>query len=197
MSDVKKAQADVPIHEVIANRWSPYVYDERPVSAEDLRAVFEAARWAASAFNEQPWRYIVATKDTPEAYEQLLYCLVEANQAWAKQAPVLGLSMVSLNYSRDGKTNGTALHDLGLATANLVLEAASRGLMVHQMGGILPGRAAELYKVPEGFQVLTGFALGYPGTEESELAKRDLTPRSRRPIDELVFGEAFGRAFTF
>ncbi len=197
MSDVKKARADVPIHELIAARWSPYVYDDRSVPAEDLRAVFEAARWAPSAFNEQPWRYIVATKDNPEAYEQVLYCLVEANQAWAKRAPVLGLTVVSLNYGRNGQPNGTAVHDLGLATGNLLIEAAARGLMVHQMGGILPDRARELYKVPKGFQVMTGFALGYPGTSEGELAKRDQAPRARHSVQEFVFGEEFGQVYEF
>lgn len=197
MNDAKKPQLDVPVHALIATRWSPYVFSDQAVAKSDLKAVFEAARWAASAFNEQPWRYIVATQDDPDAYQQVLSCLVEANQAWARRAPVLGLAVVSLNYARNGQPNGTASHDLGLANANLTLEAAARGLMVHQMGGILPDRAAELFAVPEGFQVMTGLALGYPGEGEGDLAQRDQTPRSRRPVEEFVFSGAFGRAFDF
>jgi nitroreductase len=200
MSEKKIATAEVPVHEIIAGRWSPYFYAEKPVPAEDLAGIFEAARWAASAFNEQPWRYIVATKDQPEEYDRLLSCLVEANQTWARRAPVLALAVVSLNYAHNGKPNGSAKHDLGLASATLTLEAASRGLQVHQMGGILPDRAADLYRVPEGYQVVTGLAIGYPGDPdegEGELAERDQTPRKRRPRAEFVFGGRFGEAFGF
>jgi nitroreductase len=195
MSHVKNAAPDYPVQEVITRRWSPYLYSERPVSLQDVRAVFEAARWAASAYNEQPWRYIVATKDNAEEYEKLLSCLVEPNQAWARNAPVLALGIARLTYSQNDKPNGTALHDLGLASANLTLEATARGLYAHQMGGILPDRARELYGVPDGYQVLTALALGYPGEGDGPLAERDAAPRSRKPQAEFVFAGEFGKAF--
>lgn len=195
MSHLKIAQPDHPVHELITSRWSPYLYADRPVSDADLRAVFEAARWAASAYNEQPWRYLVATRDNPTEYEKLLSCLVEPNQVWAGRAPVLALGMASLNYAHNGQPNGTALHDLGLASASLTFEASARGLLVHQMGGILPDRARQLYQVPEGFQVLTALALGYPGAGEGPLADRDAAPRSRRSQAEFVFGGTFGEAY--
>lgn len=191
MSDVKRASPDHPIREELAARWSPYSWDDRPVSEEDLRSVFEGARWAASAFNEQPWRYVVATKGRPEEYEKLLSCLVEGNREWAKFVPVLALGVIRKSFARNEKPNRVALHDLGQASANLAIEATSRGLHVHQMGGILPDRAREVYGIPERFEAITGLAIGYagesPGTPE-ELKERDRKGRSRRPLAEFVFG---------
>jgi nitroreductase len=195
MSEAKKPALDYPVHPMIANRWSPYYFDEKGISPENLRSIFEGARWAASAFNEQPWRYIVATRENPAEHQRLLSCLVEPNQAWAKRAPVLALAVISQNYRHNGKPNGTALHDLGLASANLTLEAANHGIMVHQMAGIVPDRARDLYSIPDGFLAVTGLALGYPGEGDSELAQRDSAPRQRRTQEEFVFGQTFGQAF--
>lgn len=195
MNEAKKPVLDHAVHELVASRWSPSVWSDRSVSAEDLRAVFEAARWAPSAFNEQPWRYLVATREDAVEFERLLSCLVEANRNWARHAPVLALSIMSLQLARNGKPNGTAAHDVGLATANLTVEATARGLAVHQMGGILPDRAREIYGIPEGFAALTGLALGYAGEPVGEFAARDLSPRTRRPQAGFVFGGGFGRAY--
>jgi nitroreductase len=195
MNEQKKPNLEHEVHELISRRWSPYVFDDRSVSQEDLLAVFEAARWAPSSYNEQPWRYIVATKDNSAEFERLLSCLVEGNQEWARHAPVLALGVVSLSFARNGKPNKTAHHDLGLAAAHLTVEATSRGLSVHQMAGILPERAKELYEVPDGFEVLTALAIGYPGSPTGELGKRDQSPRSRRPLREFVFSGSFGNPF--
>ena len=138
----KKAATDYPIHELLATRWSPYAFEDRPVPEADLRSLFEAARWAPSSYNEQPWNYIVATRDDPEQFQRLLSCLVDGNQVWAKAAPVLALGVVSLKFTLNGKDNRAAVHDLGLAAGNLVLEASARGLVVHQMIGILPDKVA-------------------------------------------------------
>ena len=143
-----RAETDRPVHELIAARWSPYAFADRPVAKEDLRSLFEAARWAPSSYNEQPWSYLVATKDDPEAFARVLSCLVEGNQVWARAAPVLAVGCTRLTFVRNGKPNAAALHDLGLASANLCLEATARGLAVHQMIGILPERVRELYEVP-------------------------------------------------
>ena len=131
------------------------------MSVADLQSLFEAARWAPSSYNEQPWSYIVATREQPELYARVLSCLVEGNQAWAKAAPVLGLGCTNLRFKLNGKDNDAAQHDLGLASGNLCLEATARGLVVHQMIGILPDRARELFHVPEGVRPLTGLAIGY------------------------------------
>jgi nitroreductase len=155
--------ADHPVHELLTKRWSPYSFDVQSVTDEDLRSLFEAARWAPSSYNEQPWNYIVAKKENPEEFQRLLSCLVEGNQVWAKAAPVLALGIAKLRFARDDQPNRAAIHDLGLAAGNLVVEATARGLWVHQMIGILPDKAREIYAIPEGYEPLTGIAIGYAG----------------------------------
>jgi hypothetical protein len=127
----------------------------------------------------------------------LLTCLVEVNQAWAKAAPVLVIGCTSLRFARNGQPNAAAVHDLGLASASLTLEATARGLFVHQMIGILPDRVRELYRVPEGVQPLTGLAIGYigdPNTLPEKYRERDLTLRSRKPLAQFVLSGEWGIA---
>jgi nitroreductase len=197
MSFPKQASPDHPINELLLKRWSPYAFADRPVSQEILRSLFEAARWAASSYNEQPWRYIVATKADPEAFERIHSCLVEGNQPWTKAAPVLAIGCTSLKFALNGKPNAAAQHDLGLASASLTLEATARGLFVHQMIGILPDRVREQYGVPDDFLPLTGLAIGYLGDLNNlpeHYRPRDLAPRQRRPLPEFVFGGKWGEA---
>jgi nitroreductase len=191
----KKALTDSPIHELLTGRWSPYAFDDRPVPEADLRSLFEAARWAPSSYNEQPWRYIVATQEDPAQFQRLLSCLVDGNQVWAKAAPVLALGVVSLSFARNATANRAAVHDLGLAAGNLLLEATARGIVVHQMIGILPDKAREVYGIPEGFEAWTGMAIGYRGDPASlpdPLRQRDLAPRQRKPLREFVFSGQWG-----
>jgi len=198
VTDIKKAQPDHPVADSIAKRWSPYVFADRAVPLEELLSLFEAARWAPSSYNEQPWHYIVATQDDRPGFERVLSCLVEPNREWARHAPVLALGVVSLRFTRNKKPNAAAEHDLGLASANLTLEATRRGIAVHQMIGILPERAVEVFDVPEGFRVLTGLAIGYPGENpavESKFEDRDSKARDRRPLAEFVFSGAWGRPY--
>jgi nitroreductase len=195
MNAHKQATPNHPIQDLIARRWSPYAFADRPVSDDDLRSLFEAARWAASSYNEQPWRYIVATRANPDEFARLLSCLVEGNQAWARAAPVLALGCTSLNFALNGKPNAAAVHDLGLASATLTLEATARGLFVHQMIGIVPDKARQVYGIPEGVQPLTGLAIGYaadPATLPEKLRERDLAPRQRKTLREFVFGGQWG-----
>ncbi len=190
-----RAATDHPVHDLIAARWSPYAFADRPVAKADLLSLFEAARWAASSYNEQPWSYLVATKDDPSEFSRLLSCLVEGNQAWAKNAPVLALGCTSLKFARDGRPNAAAVHDLGLASGNLALEATARGLVVHQMIGILPDKAREAYQIPEGVQPLTGLAIGYPGAAAvlpENLRPRDAARRPRKPLAAFVYGGKWG-----
>ena len=195
MNTQKLATPDHPIQEVLTHRWSPYGFSDRPVSDADLRSLFEAARWAASSYNEQPWRYIVATKADQAAFNTLLSCLVDANQSWAVAAPVLALGCVNLKFSHNGNPNVVAIHDLGAASASLTVEATARGLSVHQMGGILPDRAREVYRIPEGSQAVTALAIGYaadPSNLPDNLKGRDLKPRTRNPINEFLFSGEWG-----
>jgi len=191
----KEASPDYPILDVIANRWSPYGFSDRPVSRDDLCSLLEAARWAPSSYNEQPWSYIVALKEDEEAFKQLHSCLVEGNQGWAENAPVLMLCCASLRFTRNDKPNAAAIHDLGLAAENLCLEATARGLYVHQMIGILPDKAREVYDIPEGTEAVTGMAIGYaadPSDLPDKLKERDTAPRERKPLSEFVFAGKFG-----
>jgi nitroreductase len=197
MNSPKQAKLDHPINDLIAERWSPCAFAARPVSKQDLCSLFEAARWAPSSYNEQPWSYIVATRDDGAAYEQLLSCLVEGNQGWAKTAPVLALGCTTLTFSRNNQPNDAAQHDLGLASAMLCLEAAARGLFVHQMIGILPDRARDIYKIPPAVRPLTGLAIGYlgdPNQLPEHFRQRDLAPRSRKPLGQFVYGGTWGSA---
>lgn len=194
-NDVKRGAPDHPVHEWITGRWSPYVYAHRTVPLDDLRSIFEAARWAASSYNEQPWRYIVATKEDPEEYGKVLSCLAPGNREWAKAAPVLALGLFKKTFTRNGRPNRVALHDLGAASATLTFEASARGIKVHQMGGIRPDEARELFGVPDDYDIVTALALGYEAPEPDnadDFGERDLTPRTRRPLAEYLFGGKFG-----
>jgi len=195
MSHPKRADAEFPIHEVLASRYSPFVFEDRDIPPADLRSIFEAARWAPSSFNEQPWRYVLAPKNVPEEFARMLSCLTDSNQQWAKSAAVLALAITRIVFSRNGKPNRMAFHDLGWATATLTYEAVSRGIYVHPMAGILPDRARELYSVPPEFEVVTGLALGYqvpPERVPSEWQQKELAGRSRRPQAETVFAMTWG-----
>ena len=194
---VKKARTDRLIQDVLASRYSPYGFADRSVSHADLASVFEAARWAASSFNEQPWSFVVALREDPEEFELLLSCLVEGNQSWAKRAPVLALGTFRQKFSHNDRPNRVALHDLGLASATLTVEAEARGLCVHQMAGILPDRAREVYGIPAHVEAATALAIGYAADPDSlpdNLKLRDLTPRERKATREFVFGAGWGRA---
>lgn len=193
----KRASADHPIHELISDRWSPYGFSDRPVSQSDLCGLFEAVRWSASSYNEQPWSFIVAAKDKPDRYEEILSCLLEGNQGWAGQAPVLMIAVASMRFSRNNKPNRVAIHDLGLAAATLTFEATARGLAVHQMAGILPDKARVLFAIPEGHDPITALAVGYAEAPESlpdALKERDSAPRTRKPLSQFVFEGKWGDA---
>jgi nitroreductase len=186
----KKASIDHPIHEFLAERWSPYAFKDRSVSQSDLCSLFEAARWSASSYNEQPWSYIIATKENPDQFQQLLSC-------WAKDAPVLALGIISHKFARNGDNNRSAIHDLGLASGNLVVEATARGLCIHQMIGILQDKAREIFDIPENSEAWTGMAIGYQGdpmTLPDALQARDLAPRQRKPLAQFVFSGKWGNS---
>lgn len=190
------ARVDRPIHDLLRRRWSPRAFDPRPVEREKLLAILEAARWAASSNNEQPWSYIVATTDEPEEYEQMLSCLVPGNQVWAKHAPVLMISVVKTIFSRNGTPNRVAFHDVGAASAQLTIEALAHGLFVHQMGGIELGRIKVVYGLPENHEPVAGLAVGYPGDPsmlDDKLRTRETAARVRKRVGEFAFSRKFGQ----
>jgi nitroreductase len=191
----KPAPADFPITDLLAHRWSPRGFSDRAVDEKSIRSLLEAARWAPSCFNEQPWYFIVATKDHPEEFARMLACLAGANQAWAKHAPVLMISVAADNWKRDGKPNRHAQHDTGIASAMLSIQATAMGMQVHMMGGFDPEKACTTYNIPDGFTSMAAFAIGYPGDPAmlpEELRRRETAPRSRKPQSEFVFSGNWG-----
>jgi nitroreductase len=193
----KAAPVDHPVHDLIRARWSPRAFASRAVDGATLASLFEAARWGASSFNEQPWRFIVATSDDAEGFRRALACLSPRNRAWAHAAPALAFSVASMTLARSGKPNRVALHDVGLAVAQLVLEATARGLVVHQMAGIDHDAIRETYRIPAGFEPVAGIALGYPGdpaTLPDDFQQSEAAPRARRPLAQSVFTGSWDRS---
>lgn len=187
---VKHATPDHPVLAAVTERWSPYVYEPRPVEEVKLLSCLEAARWAASSFNEQPWSFIVARRQDQAAFANALGCLMEANQVWAKDAGVLILTVVSRLFTRNSTPNRVAEHDLGMATANLSLQAVAVGLQAHHMAGVNLARMRQVYEIPEGQDPYTAIALGYAGdaaSSGSPVAERDKGPRARKPLADFVF----------
>lgn len=194
----KIAHTDVPVHEVIARRWSPRAIDaQRPVPRDHVLSVLEAARWAPSCFGDEPWRFIVCDRQTDRAaWDSALACLTEKNQSWAGQAPVLILSVAAGTFRAGGKPNRWGQYDTGAASENLCLQATALGLAVHQMGGFDAARLCAAFDVPEGFTPMSVIALGFPGDPDAlseELRERELAERQRRPLAELCFAARWGK----
>jgi nitroreductase len=193
-------QGSMEIHDVLRGRWSPKLFCEEPVEPEKLRTILEAARWAPSSFNEQPWSFIVARRENPQEYSALLSSLSQKNQGWARRAPVLILSVAKLNLTINGQLNRHAFHDVGLATANLIVQASALGLFTHPMGGFSVEKARAALGIPEGYEPVTVIALGYlPELMESGESASSLVAknRSRKPLDEFVFEGRWGRRSRF
>jgi nitroreductase len=179
----------MPLLAEIANRWSPRAYDPREPSEAELEQVFEAARWAMSCFNDQPWVYIVTRRSETQLHADAVAGLNEYNRAWAAGAPVLGYSLARPNFAATGKPNRHAWHDVGAASAMLSIQATHLGMMVHQMAGILPEVVRERFAVPAELEVVAGFAMGWPGDPEQlpePLRSRERAPRERKPLTDLL-----------
>ena len=188
---VKHAPATPGVIEEILARWSPRAFSHKPVPAEDLKKIFEAARWAASSYNEQPWRFLVGHRGDP-TYQKIFDSLVEFNQGWAKSAPVLILSAASKHFAHNKTPNHFAIHDTGAATAYLVLQATALGLHAHSMAGFDQEKARAAFGIPESFQIGAVTALGHLGDVNSlpeGLLEQEVSPRQRKPLAEFVFAE--------
>jgi nitroreductase len=187
---IKQAISAPGVLPVIHERWSARAFADRDVSQEDLKRLFEAARWAPSSNNEQPWRYIVGTRGT-ETHRKIYESLVGFNQAWAGKAPVLILGVAKSTFSHNNTPNLHAVYDLGAASAYLVLQAAALGLTTHQMAGFDRDKARKLLGIPEGFELGVAMALGYQGEPETlgndVLIQRETSPRERKPLSEFVY----------
>lgn len=195
----KNATTSYPIHNLIQRRWSPRSFADKTVEGEKIVRILEAARWSPSWRNDQPWRFIVATKENPEEYCRLFDCLKPGNQRWAGRAPVLMIAVAKNGYDHGPQYNPVTLYDTGQAVAQLTIEALSHGLYVHQMGGIHVERIREIYGIPKTYQPVVALALGYlgrPAELPSDLAAKEESPRTRLPLGEIAFRDAWGQPFS-
>ena len=192
----KPAKTDHPINELIAKRWSARAFSTRPVERAKLLSVLEAARWAPSSRNEQPWRYIVFTNDNPEKLRKAQSVLKEINN-YSKRAPVLICAITKKTYSDNGNYNRLHFHDLGAANENMFLEAFNQGLIMHEMGGFDVQKAKEVFNIPEDFEAGIMIAIGYQDVHQvlpESLSQKAHLPRERKPISEIAFLEELGNS---
>jgi nitroreductase len=194
----KKATTDYPVHPLIQERWSPRAFDTRAVEVEKLRSLLEAARWAPSGGNGQPWHFLVGVQGS-EMHARLVEVIKEGNLPWAEQAPVLMLTVAKMTTS-SGRPHIHAFHDVGLAVANLTFQATALDLYVHQMGGFYPEKARTQFAIPDGYEPVTMVAIGYlgdPDQLDEKNRERELTARTRRPLSEFVFEGLWGETAQF
>jgi len=192
----KLADTTYPIEPLLKRRWSPRAFAHRPVEPAKLLSLLEAARWSASCANQQPWYFIMATREEEAEYARLLSCLRDNNQQWASHAPVLMVSVAKLSFDMNGQPNRYAFHDVGLAVANLIVQATALGLFVHQMAGFYPDKVKALYGVPDDFEPVAGIVLGYPGDPAilpEDLQQREVALRVRKPLETFVFQGTWGQ----
>jgi len=191
----KPAETLTPVHALISKRWSPRAFADRAIEDDKLHSIFEAARWAPSSRNEQPWAFFVVTKSESESFELLLGTLMDSNRVWAQNAPALIMTLAHTVLEKDGKPNHLGFHDLGLATSNLVIQATALGLATHPMAGFHPEMARARFHVPEGWEPVSVIAVGYPGNADTlpeSLRERESAPRRRKPLADFVFSESWG-----
>lgn len=199
--DHKIADLHTQVLAEIRHRWSPRAYSDREVTVADLYTLFRAGTWAASCYNEQPWRFVMGSRhSSPEAWERVFQCLVPGNQGWAQSAPVLGIVIGKNDFTQTGKPNAYTAYDSGQAMATMALQATHMGLQLHQMGGFDAIKAREQLGIPEGYTPLAAFALGYVGNAdqltEDWTIESETSRRTRKPLEELVFTGTWGEAFS-
>jgi nitroreductase len=188
---LKHAPDVAGVHDLILRRWSPRAFAEKGVSPAEIRKLFEAARWAASSSNEQPWRFFVGRKGD-ETYGKIFNALVPFNQTWAKSAPLLILSVAKKTFTEKGNANHYNLHDTGAATAMLALQATASGMHAHSMAGFDTEQVRASFGIPSDYDIGAVTAVGYFGDPESlpdYMLKTEVAPRQRKPLEEFVFSE--------
>ena len=188
MSVARARRSDLPVHPVLNERFSPRAFSDRAITDAELELVLEAARWAPSSMNEQPWRFLV-TRKGGDGHAELLAALNPSNQVWADKAPVLILNLVHRTLSKNGQENYHARHDLGLATAQLTAQATALGMGLHILGGFNAEMVRTAFEIPDTYDLVSVIALGFPGDPESlpeHLQQRELQHSPRRPLSELV-----------
>lgn len=191
----KASTTRYPIHELLASRWSSRSFSSRPVESEKIGSLLEAARWAPSCYNDQPWTFMVAPKSDPRGFEQFTSCLLDGN-SWAKAAPLMILTLARLRFDHNGVENRHATHDVGLATGNMVLQAEALGLATHQLGGFDAERARQVLEIPAEFEPVCMIAVGYrdePELLSGVLLEKELATRARKELEAIAFGSEWSQ----
>lgn len=193
----KPAKTLHPVHEIVGKRWSPRAMDaSKPVSRSDLLSLLEAARWAPSCFGDEPWRYIVWDKfEDEQAWQRAFECLVPGNQLWAKNAPILLISLADTLFEFNHAPNRFGQYDTGAASENLVLQAAALGLAAHQMGGYEPDKARAVFSIPERYVCMSMIAVGHPASPDildESLREKEIAERTRKPASSRFFEGSWG-----
>lgn len=190
----KEAQTQVPINALVRKRWSPRAFRPEIPSIDNLLAMLEAARWAPSCFNEQPWRFFLGVQGRGDTYRKIFDALIGFNQEWARHAPVLLLAVARTSFSANDKPNDHHAYDTGAAMALLSLQAAEFDIYVHQMAGFDKDKAREYFAIPDGFLPVAAAAIGYRGepamlSEKQQRAEAEI--RARRDWKETCFEETW------
>lgn len=196
----RKAATSVPIHDLLASRWSPRAYDaSKSVSRAQITALLEAGRWAPSCNGDEPWRYLVWDRSRdPQGWQRAFDCLSESNQKWVKNVPLLMLSCAGSVFAHNGKPNRWTQHDTGMASLSIALQAVALGLIAHQMGGFDADKARAAFGIPAGYTPMSMIAVGYqaePDVLDEETKAKELRPRARKPLGEHFFEGAWGSGF--
>ena len=196
----RKAITSVPIHDLLARRWSPRAFDpKRPVSRELLKVLLEAGRWAPSCNGDEPWRYLIWDRGRdPQGWQKAYDCLNENNKKWVKNVPLLMLSCAGSTFEATGKPNRWTQHDTGAASVSMGLQAVALGLIVHQMGGWDVDKARAAFAIPAEYTPMAMIAVGYqtgPEILDEETKAKEMRPRARKPIAERFFEGGWGKGF--
>ena len=197
MSDLdRRAETSYPINDLLANRWSPRAFADRPIPPDVLGSLFEAARWAPSSRNLQPWHFVFAARHhDPDGFARILSTLIGANKSWGKNASLLLIAVTEPNPEEIKGPNTYAYYDVGQAIAHLTIQAMACGLYIHQMGGFRREKASELLEIPDNFEPVVSAAIGYladPSILSDTMRERELAPRSRNPLSQQVFCAKWG-----
>ena len=195
IKESKKVKTPHQINEMSLYRWSPRSFDKNPVGKEQAMAIFESARWSASAFNEQPWRFIIGFNGD-ETFAKIMDALVEFNQSWAKNASALVLNIAKVNFTHNNTPNATAVYDLGQAVGSYCLEAVNQGLVSHQMSGFDIDKANQVFQLGDDYISVSVTAIGHlakPDDLPEDLFKIELQNRMRKPIEKIVFTDAIDK----
>jgi len=193
MKEERLERSQLRIDPILNARYSPRAFSDRDLTDEEVTLLMEAARWAPSSHNEQPWRFLV-TRRGQEGHAPLLSSLIPSNQSWAAKAPVLVLNMVMRDFAYNGKPNYHAWHDMGGALAQLTAQATSMGIGLHQLAGFHGEVARVAFNIPEHIELVSMLAVGFPGdpdTLEGHLRERELVHTTRKELNELVSFGAF------